>query len=312
MLDPSHDVRSDKCTVTRRIARHRRRRPFRLGRLHEFQNLVSLLDRHHGTKVVRLIDTRSDLQTSKSRLELGREFVREGRVNVEPVGRRARRAAVAHLRHHRPLDGRVNIGSFQNQEGGIATEFHRRGQNPLGGLLQEQLADVGGTGEGQRRDARIGENGLGHRPGRGRGDHVDDTCGSAGSLENVGYPQSRQRSLLRGLENGRAPCRHRRSKFACGHRCGEVPGSDQVGDSHRAVVGDDGLVARRAVPEVTLNVGGLFGEPAEEFRRVGGLPHRVFPRFAILEGDQSGTVLDFRRHDLEGFAQDLGPEARGG
>ena len=182
----------------------------------------------------------------------------------------------------------------------------------MGGLLQEQLADVGGTGEGQRRDTRVGENGLGYRPGRGRGDHIDDTCGRTGSLENVSYPQSRQRSLLRGLEDGRAPCRHRRSKFARGHRCGEVPGSDQVGDSHRAVVGDDGLVARRAVPEVTLNVGGLFGEPPEEFGRVDRLPHRVFPRFAILEGDQSGTVLDFRRHDLEGFAQDLGPEARGG
>ena len=62
-------------------------------------------------------------------------------VHDEPVGRGAGLADVAHLGEHRAVDGLVQVGVAEDQERGVAAEFHRHLEHLLGGLLDQLLAD---------------------------------------------------------------------------------------------------------------------------------------------------------------------------
>ena len=65
------------------------------------------------------------------------------------------------------------------------------------------------------------------------------------------------------------------------------------------------VLSRRGVAEPP-SIRAASGEPAEELRGVDRLAHRVAPRLAVLQGDESRTGLRLGRHDLEGLPQDLG------
>ena len=54
----------------------------------------------------------------------------------EPVGGGAGLADVSELGRQRSLNGSVDVGTLQDDEGSVATEFHRAPQNPLGGLRE--------------------------------------------------------------------------------------------------------------------------------------------------------------------------------
>src|SRR5260370_17328134 len=67
----------------------------------------------------------------------------------EPVGGGAGLADVSELGRQRSLNGSVDVGTLQDNEGSVATEFHRAPQNPLGGLREEQPADRRRASEAQ-------------------------------------------------------------------------------------------------------------------------------------------------------------------
>jgi hypothetical protein len=92
--------------------------------IHELEDLVALLDRHHGTEVIALIDARAHLHGSKGGAELLGELSRERLVNIEAIGGRARGTSVAHLGDHGACDCLLDIVTLEHEEGCIASEFH--------------------------------------------------------------------------------------------------------------------------------------------------------------------------------------------
>ena len=115
------------------------------------------------------------------------------RLDVEAVGRRARLAVVAHLGDHRPLDGGVEVGVGQHDEGRVAAELHRHVEHAIRRLLDELLAHLGAAGERQLPDARVLEHRRGDRAGAPTGHDVDDTWRHAGLGEDLGHRQRGER-----------------------------------------------------------------------------------------------------------------------
>ena len=83
-------------------------------------------------------------------------------LHVEPVGRRARLAAVAELGLHGAFDGGVEVGVGEDQERRVATEFHRHPQYLLGALLDQLATDRGRSGEGEFAGAAVADQRFHH------------------------------------------------------------------------------------------------------------------------------------------------------
>jgi hypothetical protein len=69
------------------------------------------------------------------------EGPRDRRLDVERVGGRAGRAAVAHLRGHGALDGGSEVGVGEDDEGRLAPELEARAEHPVGGQREEVPPD---------------------------------------------------------------------------------------------------------------------------------------------------------------------------
>ena len=85
--------------------------------------------------------------------ELLRELGGDGVVHVEAVGRGAGLTDVAHLRDHRALDRRVEVGVLEDEERRVAAELHRDLEDVLGRLGDQLAPDLGRAGEGQLAQA---------------------------------------------------------------------------------------------------------------------------------------------------------------
>ena len=70
------------------------------------------------------------------------EFVGDGFVHDEPVRGGACLADVPHLGEHGTVDGLVQVGVAEDNERGVAAEFHGHLEHVLGGLLDEPLTDA--------------------------------------------------------------------------------------------------------------------------------------------------------------------------
>ena len=303
MHHTAHHVGSDEGTGGRRLLCRRHLRPL-VGRgVEQLLDLVPFAQRHHGPEFGLRLHSRPHAEFGEGRLQSVAELWGQRLVHVEAVGCGARRAAVAHLGDHRPGNSRLHISAFEHHEGGIAAKFHAGGEHPLRGLLEQQLAHIGGTSEGQCPHAIVGEDRRGHLTGTSRGDHIHHAGRRACPQHHLTDPQRGQRRLPRRLEHTGAARGQRWSDLAGGHGSREVPRGDHVGDADGSVIGDDRLVPVGRVAETALHPRGFFSEPAEELRGVEHLAHRVAPRFAVLQGDEPSAGLGFGGHDLKGASE---------
>jgi hypothetical protein len=78
----------------------------------------------------------------------------------------------------------------------------------------------------------------------------------------------------------------------------------------RLVLDDDAGARGRRVGDQPVRAHRLFGEPAEEFRRIGGLRPWRRTRLAVFQRDQPGELVEPRGHQFPGLAQHLGAFAR--
>ena len=91
----------------------------------------------------------------------------------------------------------------------------------------------------------------------------------------------------------------------------EVPRGDQQAHADGLAHDQEPARAVRGHRVLAVDAHGLLGEPAEELRRVGDLAPRLGQRLAHLQRHQQGEVVDPRRDQLVGAAQDLPAFARG-
>ena len=99
--------------------------------------------------------------------ELLGELLRHRAVHQEPVGGRARLAHVAHLRDHRAVDGRVDVGVLEDDERRVAAELHAQPLQLVGRLAHQDLADAGRAGEADLAQPVVGLEGLAELAGAG-------------------------------------------------------------------------------------------------------------------------------------------------
>ena len=109
----------------------------------------------------RLVDQRADLdavfgaapdgQGLHTRSQATTELVNDRGMHIDPVGRGARLAHVAHLGRDRPLDRLIEVGVLEHDERRVAAQLEGGPQNFLRALLEKQPADGGGTGEDNLR-----------------------------------------------------------------------------------------------------------------------------------------------------------------
>src|SRR5258708_2727203 len=122
----------------------------------------------------------------------------------EPVGGGAGLADVSELGRQRSLNGSVDVGTLQDNEGSVATEFHRAPQNPLGGLREEQPADRRRASEAQLSQPRVGKQRLADG-GRARACHqVDHPGWQAGLLQYIDQEHCGEWGEVGRLEDDRA------------------------------------------------------------------------------------------------------------
>ena len=110
-------------------------------------------------------------------------------------------------------DGGVEIGVFEDDVGRFAAEFERDLLQVAGRGVNDELADFGGSGEGDLVDIVV----RGERCAGGfaePGDDVDDAIREAGFLNEFAEKQRGERRLLGRLEDDGASCGERRDRVS--------------------------------------------------------------------------------------------------
>src|SRR3954447_24362598 len=252
----------------------------------------------------------ADLHLADLRAELLGEVAGDRARDVEAVRRRARLAAVAHLRDERALDGGVEVGVLEDEERRVAAELHRDAQDLLGRLLDERLADRRRAGERELARPRVLDERLRRLARRLRRDDVHHPARQAGLLQDAAEREHRQRRLLGRLDDARAAGGDRRPDLARAHRQREVPRGDEDARAdrllHRQHAPDAGLVDRVAPVDARR----LLGVPAEEVRGVRDLGLRLGDRIAHLERHEQREVVRALGDEVVRAAQDVAPLAR--
>ena len=108
---------------------------------------------------MRLVDERADvgirlgaaahLERRHALRETLRELLCDRLGDVEAIRGCAGLADVSHLRDHRALDRRLEVGVLEDDEGRIATELHRDAEHLLGALFDQLAPDLGRAREGE-------------------------------------------------------------------------------------------------------------------------------------------------------------------
>src|SRR5690606_2604955 len=264
-----------------------------------------------GADVDVVADAAADAEFGHAVGDAAGEFVGEVGVDVEAVGGGAGFPGVAHLGQHRSVDGGVEVGVVEDDERGVAAEFEGDLQHLLGGLLDECAAHGGGSGEGQLAHARVADHRFAHRAGRGGGDHVEHPVGEAGFDEDVGQRQHGQRGLVGGFDHRGAAGGDGGADLAGAHGHREVPGGDQHGGADGLAHDQEAAAAVGGHRVVAADADGFFGEPPEEFGRVGDFGAGFGEGFAHFHGHQQGEVFVPLGDQFEGAAQDLAAFSRG-
>ena len=99
-----------------------------------------------------IFDAVADLELRNSGGKASRELVVHGGLDVDAIGADAGLAGIAVLGCQSALDGCVEIGVVEDDEGGVATELEAELLDLVCTLPHQDAANLGGSGEGDLRD----------------------------------------------------------------------------------------------------------------------------------------------------------------
>ncbi len=106
------------------------------------------------------LDAVANLQRLHPRGELLDEGVMHALLDEDAVGAGRRSGPVPVLRDHGALDGRIDVGVVEDDEGRIATKLEADALHGGGGLRHQQIADRRRTGEADEAHRRVFAPGL--------------------------------------------------------------------------------------------------------------------------------------------------------
>ena len=178
--------------------------------------------------------------------------------------------------HGGSLQRAIPLGIGEDDVGGLAAQFERRGDELFGGGFRHNPTDAGRAGEGQLGDLRMVEDRL---PGHGTSarDNVDH-AGRQHLGEDLGEFEDRDRRHLGRLDDHRVARRDRRRDLPGRHQQREVPGNDLPDDADRFV--------DRQTHRLLID-------------------HRHFVRMAADHAGEIAEMVDRERHVEPGFADGL-------
>ena len=211
---------------------------------------------------------------------------------------------------------RIIVGVVEDDVGALAAQFQGQLLQVAGSRSRDdQLADLGGTGEGHLVDIIV--RGQGRAGGLAEaGHHVHHALGHACLSDQFREPQRGQRCLLGRLEDHAVTGGQRRAELPGGHQQREVPRDDLPDHAERLAqrVGVEVSarhVGHRDVDRVALDLGGPAGHVVEQVRRqrhVGGLRHAE--RLAVVQRLQLSELVDVLEDEIADPPDD--PPALGG
>ena len=130
-----------------------------------------------------------------------------------------------------PLDGLVQRGVVEHDVGGLASELQGEPLSRTRHHPADDLADLGGTGEGDLVDARVRDEG---RAGLSGPRHDVDHAGrKVDLLDDLRQQQGGERRGLGRLEDGRVAAGESGGQLPRRHQQGEVPRDDLAGHAER-------------------------------------------------------------------------------
>lgn len=263
--------------------------------------LLAVVDIFHDTVELELRDLRalegtllegvSELVLSRTLLEASDELVVDTLLNQQTGTCAAALAVVEEDTEVGPRDGVVNVSIVKDNVGRLATQL--KGdllQVTLGSGLQDGTANEGRASEGNLVNVHVGGDGSTSSATETR-DDVDDAGREASLNDQLGGIQTRQRSLLRSLDDDGVAGSDGGTDLPSPHEDGEVPGNNLATDTNRLVAGvRQGLSV--GVNGLTVNLVSPATVVAQAARGVGNVDLGHGHGLAVVQGLDGSQGLD--------------------
>ena len=189
--------------------------------------------------------------------------------------------------------------------GALPPQFHGDLLNRARALLEEKLADLGGSREGELADDGVGGQFTPRLPGRS-GNHVEDAGRDAGTGGEFAERQCRVGRCGRGTRHHGASRRKGGSGLAGYHGIREVPRGNAGHHAHRFLGDHDAAIGQRGRDHVAVRALAFFREPFDERCAVEDLAARLREGLALFRGHDDGEVFLMLEHQFVPPAQDVG------
>lgn len=220
----------------------------------------------------------------------GQEGFVGGVLDVDPVDGDAGLAVVPELGGEDAIDGGVHVRILKNEGGSLSAEFEAEGFDGLGGVADEVLADLGGSGEGDFADGWVGEE-FGGDVGGGAEDDLKDAAGELDLVCAGGEGEGGEGSLAGGFQDDGTAGGEGWGDFAHDQHEGEVPGCDGADDPDGGLDHEVALGFDRRGDDPAIGPTGFLGEPPEVIKSEGDFAGALGEGFAGFERDGAGDVF---------------------
>lgn len=209
-----------------------------------------------------------------------------------------------------PRDGVVNIGIFEDNVGGLATQLEGNLlEVALGSGLEDGTADGGGTGEGDLVNVHVAGDGSTSDTTE-TGDNVDHTRGEASLLDELAGVQTGKRGLLSGLEDDGVTGGDGGGDLPSPHEEGEVPGDNLTADTNGLVAGvGEGLGV--GVNGLTVDLVGPAGVVTDAAQGVGQVDLGHGEGLAVVESLNGGQSINVALNQVGQLVQETTTVGRG-
>ncbi|GII87154.1 hypothetical protein Ssi03_51440 [Sphaerisporangium siamense] len=184
----------------------------------------------------------------------------------------------------------------------MAAEFEGRPAQVVPRRAEQAEADLGGAGEADLAQPRVGEQRPGHPGGPARRDRLEGAGRQAGAGDDPDELGPDQRGLLGGFDDDGAAGGEGQRHLADEHAGREVPRADRQSRPHGLAQHQAGARgARRGHPAV--RAASLLGGPLQHARAAEDLAARLGERLAVLAGEDGGEPVGLGAHPVGGRAQ---------
>ena len=150
-----HDGGRQEVAVQRAVAAQDDFGPFGGRVIDVFFDLLTGCRVDQRAEVYTCLKAVTDFHGLDPRFELGGEGVIDARLHVDAVGADAGLAVVAELAEDGPFHSCVQIGVVEDDEGGVAAQFHGAFHHLIRCLAQQDAAHFGGASERELAHGRV-------------------------------------------------------------------------------------------------------------------------------------------------------------